>query len=236
MKKIKLQVPLSLNDIPLYQYQDFQKILKANEGAESSTFVEMKMLEIFCGAKMEDIRNCDMSLFKVAADQMNLVLSDKEYTHRTIINIKGKEYGFIPKLEDMTMGEYVDLESTLSSPDLFHKAMAVMYRPIINKARDTYEIEPYEAKAEIENAMQYAGLSDVFASMLFFWNLGNALVKNIAHSLNPATSEVTQAPSEGVKGSVKNGAGINHSFTSLEEMLQDLTKLRDSLLNSASLN
>lgn len=234
--KIKFKVPTRLNDIPLYQYQKFQTILKANEDNEESTFVQMKMLEIFCEADINQIRKYDIAKFEAAVKQLGATLEDKDYQHLNIIEVNGKEYGFIPKLEDMTMGEYVDLESSLTNPDLFHKAMAVMYRPIISKVRDTYTIAPYTASSTIENEMKDAGLADVFASMLFFWNLGNALVKNIVHSLSPAQSEAMRTQSEGVKDSVKDGAGINHLSTLQEEMSQSSTELRNYLSRLASLN
>jgi hypothetical protein len=42
--KVRIEIPQSLNSITLGQYQEFQKILKANEGQEDSTFVHLKAL------------------------------------------------------------------------------------------------------------------------------------------------------------------------------------------------
>ena len=52
--------------------------------------------------------------------------------------------GFVPKLDDITLGEYVDIESNISDWQKdAHKAMAVLYRPVNFKAKDKYGIAPY---------------------------------------------------------------------------------------------
>ena len=60
----------------------------------------------------------------------------------------GIEYGFIPSLEDMTVGEFADLENYLTTGKDYHKAMAVMYRPIINSYSNTYKIQEYKGAKE----------------------------------------------------------------------------------------
>ena len=59
------------------------------------------------------------------------------FTHR------GIEYGLIPVLDDMTLGEYVDLDENFTDWDTMHKAMAVLYRPVTFKKGDRYQIEEY---------------------------------------------------------------------------------------------
>ena len=55
--------------------------------------------------------------------------------------LDGKEYGFIPNLEQMKSGEYIDLTNNLGKDIL--ASMAVMYRPITRKYRGVYDIEKY---------------------------------------------------------------------------------------------
>jgi hypothetical protein len=56
----------------------------------------------------------------------------------------GVEYGFIPNLDDMSFGEYVDLDTYLGDWQNIHRAMAVLYRPIREKRGERYNIVPYE--------------------------------------------------------------------------------------------
>ena len=71
-------------------------------------------------------------------------MNDKpSLTQRFMLN--GQEFGFIPSLEDITYGEFVDLDSYLTDTKNLHRTMAVLYRPVIQKAGKRYDIEPYES-------------------------------------------------------------------------------------------
>ena len=57
-----------------------------------------------------------------------------------------KEFGFIPNLDKMTMGEYIDLNNYFENPQDMHKAMAVLFRPIHEsyEDKDSYRIDSYK--------------------------------------------------------------------------------------------
>lgn len=230
--KVKFQIPTTLNGITLGQYQAFQKLLKDNEGGEDSTFVQMKMLEIFCKADFNKLREADLGLFDVAAEALNNVLNDKPKFSK-IIEIEGQEYGFIPKLDDITLGEYVDLESYLKEAKDMHKAMAVLYRPITIKAHDTYDIEPYKGTEDRAEIMKEAGLSDALGAVLFFWTLGKELVANTLVSMKKE-SKTTNTENE--RNSDSDGDGINQSYISQMETLLNSMRLQEQLYINASLN
>ena len=66
---------------------------------------------------------------------------------KKIIEIEGKEYGFHPDLDSITLGEYADIETFIKNglekhlPDI----MAVLYRPIKDKGENgVYTIEGYD--------------------------------------------------------------------------------------------
>ena len=44
---------------------------------------------------------------------------------------KGIEYGFIPNLEGISTGEYIDLDNYSKSKDTYHKMLSILYRPVI---------------------------------------------------------------------------------------------------------
>lgn len=230
--KVKFTIPTELNGLTVSQFQDFQKILDANEGAENSTFVQMKMLEIFCAADPEKLRGLDINLFSSASDELAKVLKQKP-THQRIINVNGQEFGFIPKLDDITLGEYVDLESYMQSPKDYHRAMAVMYRPITIKARDTYDIEPYQTSEKYSEVMRSAGLSDTLGAMLFFWNLGRELVEYTLHSLKKESKTTSTEKGRNLQSDTD---GINQSYILQMETLLKLMKSQEQAYISAFLN
>lgn len=231
--KVKFEIPQTLNSITLGQYQNFQKVLKENEGAEESSFVAMKMLEIFCNADFEKIRNVDLGVFDVALNKLKEVLEMKPSMSKKIV-VDDTEYGFIPDLENITLGEYVDLEKYIADPMTFHKAMAVLYRPIKMKVKDTYLIEDYIGTEDRGEIMKEAGLSDTLGAMLFFWTLGRELVSDILASLKEEELKTTNTESD--HSSHSDGDGINQSYILQMETLLKSIESQSYLFTNVCLN
>jgi len=131
--------------------------------------------------------------------------------------------GFIPKLDDMSLGEYIDCENYIGKWQDMHKAMAVLYRPVNFKSKDKYTIAPYKPSEQLQDAMKDIPLSVVMGSMVFFYRLGMELsmaTQNyIRRSLKKdITSQVKMALEQ-------SGDGINQYMHSLKEMYAGLTKL-----------
>lgn len=231
--KVKFEIPQTLNSITLGQYQNFQKVLKDNEGAEESSFVGMKMLEIFCNADFEKIRNVDLGVFDVALNKLKEVLEMKPSMSKKIV-VDDTEYGFIPDLENITLGEYVDLEKYIADPMTFHKAMAVLYRPIKMKVKDTYLIEDYIGTEDRGEIMKEAGLSDTLGAMLFFWTLGRELVSDILASLKEEELKTTNTEKD--HSSHSDGDGINQSYILQMETLLKSIESQSYLFTNVCLN
>jgi hypothetical protein len=137
------------------------------------------------------------------------------------------EFGFISNLDEITFGEYIDLESNIISVDNFHKAMAVMYRPIKTRVKDKYEIIQYTGTDEFSDLMKFAPLDVVMAASVFFWNLGNDLVNNSLSYLEMEMEKNPELMTSANERSLENsGVGITQSMQSLKETLQNLTKLQ----------
>ena len=56
--KANINVPTELNEITLKQYQKF---LKVQDSKQNNTFLQTKMIEIFCNVKMQDALNIKLS-------------------------------------------------------------------------------------------------------------------------------------------------------------------------------
>jgi hypothetical protein len=128
----------------------------------------------------------------------------------------------------MSFGEYIDLESNISNVETFHKAMAVMYRPITKKHKERYEIFEYTGTDEFSELMKYAPLNVVMGATVFFSSLGNDLVQ---HTLTYLESQIktnkklmTTAKERNL---IKDGDGIIQSMQLLKATLQNLMKLPD---------
>jgi len=207
--ELKVVVPSRMEEITLEQYQRFLNECSDEKIKEDA--IALKMLEIFCGvppAKAYSYRMSDV--FKIS-DQINKCLNEKP----PLISrwkYKDLELGFIPKLDDMTFGEYVDLDTYIVDWDQMHKAMAVLYRPVKQQFKGSYEVEEYKGDA-YHDLMKSMPLSLVMGCMLFFWNLEKDLIKVMRNSLSKKGSPISQEKLT----SILNTAGIIPSGDSQEK-------------------
>lgn len=131
----------------------------------------------------------------------------------------GKEYGFIPALDDMTLGEYVDLDENFTDWDSMHKAMAVLFRPLTLKKGDRYQIEEYDG-LELAEQMKKMPLDVVMGAMVFFYRLNNELLKTTLNFLEQEVGKEMTTQQQQHLG--KSGDGIKASMELLKEMLPSL--------------
>jgi hypothetical protein len=210
--KLSINVPTELNELTLGQYQKFIKVQKDNG---DGTFVAQKMIEIFCGIDLKDT-------FKIKITDMNeiiKILNDLLEIKPELINrftLNNQEYGFIPILEDISLGEYIDIENFMQNWDEMHKAMSVLYRPIKQKYKDKYDIVEYDAKET--DVMKDMPLDVVFSAVVFFYNLGIELSSNMMDYL---TEDQMTSLMEGQHSFQKDGGGIQQFTNSLKDVLQN---------------
>jgi hypothetical protein len=227
--KTEIVIPTSLSEIPLKSYQEFMKVVEKSNDEE---FIGQKTIEIFCGLKMKDVVKVKWSDVKSLTLHLNEIFKAKPKFQATF-KIQDTEFGFIPNLEDMSFGEYIDLESNISNVETFHKAMAVMYRPITKKVKDRYEIFEYKGTDEFSDVMKYASLDVVLGATVFFSTLGSDLVQ---HTLTSLEKEIQKNPKimtlAKERNLINDGDGTIQSMRFLKETLQSLMKLPDWELES----
>lgn len=224
--KLELNVPTTLEEITLSQYQKF---LKTQEGSNDDEFIAQKMVQIFCGIDFKDIVKMKLTDLNELILHFKSLFEQKPKFQPTF-KIGSQEFGFITKLEDITFGEYVDLENNLQKWETYHKAMAVMYRPVKFKFKDKYEIIDYTPMPEMQDLMKFAPLDIAISSSVFFWNLGAEL---LASSISYLKAEAMKNPkmAENITKQLNlenNGDGIKAYMHSLKETLQDLTQLPEN--------
>ena len=213
--KIDIFIPDSLSEITLGQYQKFLSIA---DGKEQDLFVQQKMIEIFCKIDLKDIANIKYTYLQDIIVHFNELFS-KENKLIQSFKLNGLEYGFIPKLDEMTFGEYVTLDTYMSDWKNIHKAMEVLYRPIKEKHGKDYNVVDYEDGVY---DMKQMPLDAALSSIVFFYNLSNELLKTTLNYLNKEGKKTIAK----MLTSQENGDGTNQSMRSLTEALKNLSKLR----------
>jgi hypothetical protein len=220
--KLQIEIPETLNEIRLEQYQKYMKLITNNEASE---FVNQKTIEIFCNLPLKDIAKINYKSVSEVLEHLN-ELFEKKQSFKQKFELGGKQFGFIPDLENMTFGEYVDLDEYLKDIDNWHKAMAVMFRPIKKDMKGLYQIEDYNGTEQYAEVMKFAPLDVVLGSMVFFYHLSNELLNAMIKYLQHQVTEHSETIQEKAN-LLTNGVGINQYMQSLKDNLQSLTKLQD---------
>ena len=210
--EINVTVPNHLSEITLRQYK---KYLVVGEENDDVNFIQAKMMEIFCGVshivatqmKYSDVEDITGTINEMFLSKPKLV---------TTFKMNNKEYGFIPDLDDMTLGEYIDLDSFTGEYKNIEVAMNVLYRPIKAKVGNKYVIKDYNPKTKDE--MLDMPMDAVISSLFFFLNLGLELSEITLNSLK-ITPPIQL---EELKHFQQNMDGINRFMPYLRETLSEL--------------
>jgi hypothetical protein len=220
--KLEINVPTSLNEIPLKSYQEF---LKVQQSSNDEEFIAQKMVQIFCGIELKDIVKMKLTSLNELIAHFTKLFSEKPKFQPTF-KIGEQEFGFITSLEDISFGEYVDLENNLQKWETYHIAMSVLYRPIKFKFKDKYEIVDYNPMTEMHDLMKFTPADIAISSSVFFWNLGSELLTATLTYLEREITKNEKIQTTLVKqlNLQNNGGGINQFMHSLQETLQDLTQ------------
>ena len=233
-KQIQLKVPATQADIPLFKYQKYAKIVQDAEGDLAEDFIRAKILEIFCGITLKQAYELPLKeLDGVVTHILGLMAEKAELQRRfTMTDPSGQtvEFGFMPNMDEMSLGEYIDLEKYISSWEDMHKALAVMYRPIVAGKKEFYEIESYEGSDKYSDIMKDAPVTVALGAMVFFYHLGKDLLKITMLSLQQQEVEILRQVEK--NHSEANGDGISQSMRLLEEMSEKLKGLQNSAYTS----
>lgn len=201
--KLTLIIPETLKEITLNQYQQW---LKVAEDKEMTDFLKQKMIEIFCGITLNQVLQIKATdVDEIVNDLSKLFKQDTNLINK--FTLEGVEYGFEPKIDDISFGAYVDLDTYMADWQQMHKAMSVLFRPVTFTKRKKYLIKEYESANKYD--LKEMTLDVVFGSLVFFWKLRNELQKHILNFL-ANQSEITLPPE--TKASLLNGIGIVQSL------------------------
>ena len=229
---ITLNIPKNLSGISLKEYQKYISTVNNQKDREPTEeevgFANLKLLECFCGITMKEAYELPLTEFSGIIQHIAGVFKEKTPLQRTfeMTDQKGNtvKFGFIPKLDDISLGEFIDLDKYISDWQQMHKAMAVLYRPITFEKNDLYLIEDYEGTDKYSEVMLDSPVNVALGSTVFFYHLGKELS---IHTMDYLEKQV-KVDSDLQQTLEQNGDGINQFTDLLQETQQNLKKLQDS--------
>lgn len=203
-KKKEFKLISSWSEVTLEKWLkliDYQKGTKSEEAKDTIAALSDIPKNLLSQLELKDVA---VIMGKIAE------LQEKQNSSlKRVIEIEGKRYGFHPNLDDITLGEFADIETFVKNdidknlPEL----MAILYRPIVEEKNDIYIIEAYDGNISIRaEEMKKMSAEQVQSALVFFYTLGNELLKTLPSYLMERLKEMKkrlpQNPSQ------KNGVGL----------------------------
>jgi len=218
---MNISVPTNINDITLEQYQKFSKV-NTGKGQDEEFFIH-KIIEIFCGVDLLTVSKFPLKdATEISNEILDLISQETPFQDR--FTMDGIEYGFIPDLQAMTLGEYIDLEDSLKDVQSFHLSAAVMFRPVVKSFGELYTIEPYTADRKAQEAMKNAPTGIISTAIVFFYSIvKELLLVSQVYSKNQLETMKTTAERD---NSVKSMDGLTASMHYAEVIRQNIDILQ----------
>jgi hypothetical protein len=195
--KLKLNIPANAKSVSLGKYIDYQNAVDKVEQVRVITGKSSESIRLLQAHVIDDI----ITRFEDA-----IKLGSNDFERKVRVNTT--ELGFIPNLQEMTFGEYIDLDSACThlykngnvNGESALKMMCILYRPIKAKFGNYYDIEPYktEAKRKYIDDVKELSLDHVLNVLLFFSTLEielyNSSLEYLAKEITEIVREMKEQP------------------------------------------
>lgn len=214
-QSVKIEIPEALADISVEKYKKFIMMATEDNGDEQALYH-------FCGLTPDQQENMKKKDRDYIREKIAAVLAERPMLTQTF-TYRGVEYGFHPKLEDISMGEYVDLDELLKEPyKNAEKVLGILYRPITKKMYGRHLVETYDPDRHDGRGFQDLGADIFLGCLLFFYRLEISLLVTFLRS-SQKEEEMNQ-PSTDKRSSQESGVGMAQSIRLLEVISQSLMK------------
>jgi len=211
--EIEVKVPENLSEITLEQYQ---KYLKIQEGDNDEMMIAQKMIEIFCNIELKYVTKMRWKdVQEITLTLSNMFEEDSKFIK--MFTLDKVQYGFIPNLDEITFGEFVDLDTYLGDWQQMDKAMSVLFRPVDINVRGRYNIKEYDGT--MNEHLKEMPLSIALGAVFFLLNLGKELSQVMMDYLDKGVLKDHLQVKEGL---MQNGIGIHQFTQQLKETLKSL--------------
>lgn len=229
-KRLEVNIPSGWQDVTLKDYLAYQKALKPYEGVEDyDRIVFEKAINHFCNISTEDLYDIPVENYNALFDRVKDILTegyDLPLVHR--FTILSTEFGFIPNLNEMSYGEYLDLvtyfkDMWVNMPTI----MSILYRPVIESDKSTYSISSYKGTNENTEELfkEKLTMDIVWGAIGFFLNLQKDLVNDtlifLSKKMENLTTDIVHSETL-----IKSGQDTSQLQSLLTEMSQNLKKLQ----------
>lgn len=202
---MKILLPENIEDITLSQFQILEQLNEKLENKEIDLITYNKRkINLFTAIPIKQIESVAHKDIAEIQSQIDLAITqDVEFKDR--FTMDGVEYGFIPNFDNISQGEFIDLDKYGTDVETLHNLMAILFRPIVNKSMGTYSISDYNGTSEYAEKMKQTPLNIVNGALSFFFHLSSELENYILKCTREARMKAQRQETI-----LKNGGGMQH--------------------------
>lgn len=183
-------IPENISEITLGQYIKYEELQQRE--LEPLQFNRRK-ISLFTGITYKDTARLKQTDFERLLYKIDTALNtEAEFVNR--FTMHDIEFGFIPDLDKITIGEYADLTKYGIETENLHRVMAVLFRPVTQKDKDNYSVMPYIGTDEYADMMLGMPMHCANGALVFFYRLANELQKATQKFLNQELQRDMQQP------------------------------------------
>ena len=161
----------------------------------SKTEQTIETINLMSDMPKKIIRELGIEDIVVIMKAMTALQKTADSTLNQIVKINDKEYGFHPSLEDMTLGEWADLETFIKAgiDKNMPEIMAVLFRPVVERKNDAYIIEAYDGNIAVRaEEFKQMKASQVQSALPFFFYFVNGLSATLLSYLKELQKRMKQ--------------------------------------------
>ena len=230
--KLTITYPDSWADIKYSQYMNYFKQVRSYEGTDQFERISLEAAAIhFCNVPTELLYSLpEDNLHKVKTHLQTLFSTAPDTPLTNMFQVDETNYGFIPSLDDMTYGEYLDLANycdTKSMWDNMPIIMSILYRPVNKQLGKQYTIQPYTGTNDdrIELFKHVLTMDVVFGATGFFLALqAELLTGTLTYSMEILKQKGDKQTLAVVEDLLQNGVDITQLAYWRTMILPELTE------------
>tara|TARA_R110000744_G_C19259649_1_gene551211 strand:+ start:338 stop:973 length:636 start_codon:yes stop_codon:yes gene_type:complete len=190
---VSYELPTAWSEVSLGRYSKLMTTLENDKATEIESII--KTLEALVGISSSELSKVPLKYLKMAYGELTDLTSTMPSTElKRIIDVDGTAYGFIPDFDELTFGEFCDLDNYLqNSWANLDKILAVLFRKVVKRDGDNYQIEEYTMKGIKERRELFnnsLSIDVVYGALVFFCNIGRERMITMRLSLEEENKQV----------------------------------------------
>jgi len=193
MEQITIKIPQGWDEITIGQYQEYLDVLKSSNETRPHKQI-ISLLSVLTDTDEMDFYRMPMDTIYDINDAVSFMNEEPKGVFKNIITIKGKDYGFQKDLNQLTLGEWIDLEHYVTNGVIenLHYITAILYRPIVDIGDEyfDYTIVPYDT-INLEGTARLfkynVSIDDIYGISGFFLTIANELLMPMNYYLQKET-------------------------------------------------